>query len=99
MSRRVAALGHELRAKISFRSQRVMGDAAQSEIRCQVGAISGKWLQMVQLEVVRFPAALTARVDIAAARTISAMHLAPHGCWNVSTALARLAVRLLVHFR
>jgi hypothetical protein len=99
VSRRSASLGHELRTEISFRGQRVMGDAAQSEIRGQVGAISRERPQMMQLEVVRFPAALTARVDIGAVRTISPMNLAPDGCWDVSTALARLVMGRLVDRR
>jgi hypothetical protein len=64
-----------------------------------VGAISREWLQMVQLEIARLAAPLTACVDIRAACAVSPMHLAPHGRRNISTALARLAVWRLVYFR
>jgi hypothetical protein len=88
----------ELRPKLLFRGEQVMGPAAQREISRLVLATSSKRLQMVKLEAARFTTTLTRGVDVRAARGVALKYLAANGGGDISSAPARnlLCLRDLV---
>ena len=89
VSGRVARVPDETHAEVVLRSQRVVRSAAKREIGQRVLAALREGLQMVELEVMRFSAALPGVVEVCAAALIAFEDGAPDRGGDASSALAR----------
>ena len=92
----VARLGHELSAEIGLGGESVMGSAAQREIVLAALAALRERLEVMQLQVVRFAAALSGGIDVSTAPAVPLEHGAPNGGRNMASATALL---LPLHLR
>ena len=66
----VTCLSHELSAEIGLGGESVMGSAAQREIMIAVLAALRESLEVMQLQVVRFAAALSGVIDVSTAPAV-----------------------------
>ena len=85
MTERIPLPRDVLAAEVFLGGQGVVRRAAQGQVGCDVGSASGEWLQMMKLEVVRFAATLTPRIDVTAASAVAPEHFASLGRGDVST--------------
>ena len=79
----------EISAELFFGSESIVGPAAEREVVLAVLAALGVGMDMVELEGVRFAAALSGGSEVRAAPGVALEDGAAESGWDVSPALAR----------
>ena len=85
----MAVLFDDAAPEVCFGGERIVRCAAQGQVGSEVLAASCERLEMVQVEIARLAAALTALVDEAAAARVAYEYRAFHCGRNGSAALTR----------
>jgi hypothetical protein len=87
---RATLLRHELAPEVVLGGQGVVGAATEAEIGCYRRPAEGECMDVIELEIGRFAAALAGRVDVGTAPFVSRPDSATGSSRHVPPALARV---------
>ena len=91
---RLTPSGDESTAEVLLRRQCIVRLATQRQILRRFGASVRERIHVVKLQSVCFAAPSTGVVEVGAARLVTLVDGAPHGCGHVTPALARSRSRV-----